>query len=120
MIVEPVGGDMATSAPGEQPLYVVCTSKDGYGFSLTRFTDERSIELMVEDQTNLPTRHLVAYLHRDKLVVKVVKKDVAKAEAIGIPTEYTIPLSTSKEQLSRLDTTLEAIFDGVGTYHRKY
>jgi hypothetical protein len=54
MIVETVGGDMATSASGEEPLYVVCTGEDGYGFSLTRYPDEPSIELMVEDQTNLP------------------------------------------------------------------
>lgn len=72
---------MATSAAGEEPVYVVTTGEDGYGFSLTRFVDERQIELMVEDQTNCRTSDIVAELHSDRLEVAVSPQAVA---GIGI------------------------------------
>jgi hypothetical protein len=116
MIIEPCGG-MATSAPGEEPLYVVCTDKNGYGFSLTRYSHELRIELMVEDQTNLPTSKIGAELYRDKLVVNV---DPVAATQIGIPTEYVILLSITEEQIDNVDSTLAAIFNGIGYYERRF
>jgi hypothetical protein len=97
-------------------VYVVCTDKNGYGFSLTRFPEESLIHLMVEDQTNCPTRELVAELYRDRLVVGL-GSDIAKQ--IGIPGKYVVPLDTSEEQLSQIDSALSAIFSGVGHYHRQ-
>jgi hypothetical protein len=110
-------GDLATSAPGEEPLYVAGTAKDGYGFSLTRFSNDPLIELMVEDQTNLPTSSLSAELHADKLVVQV---DPLAVKKIGIPSEYIILLSTSKQQMAKIDSALTAIFVGVGHYERRF
>ncbi len=120
MVIDPVGGDMATSAPGEVPLYVVCTGADGYGFSLTRYPDESSIELMVEDQTNLPTVSPAASLYLDRLAVGLTGDDAAAAERIGIPLAFTVLLRTSPERMLEFDATLAQMFAGVGDYRRQF
>jgi hypothetical protein len=107
---------MATSAPGEDPIYVVTTGEDGYGFSLTRFGEDPLIELMVADQTNCPTSELSAELRRDRLIVRVSPAEVAD---IGIPTEYVVMLAMSEADMARIDAILAAIFAGVGRYTRR-
>jgi hypothetical protein len=120
MVIDPVGGDTATSAPGEVPLYAVCTRTDGYGCALTRFPDESSIELMVEDQTNLPTQSPRAVLYRDRLTLELKGEDAASAARIGVPTAYTVLLRLSPERMLELDATLAQIFAGVGEYRREF
>jgi len=108
---------MATSAPGSSPIYVVTTDGDGYGFSLSRFSEDPVIELMVEDQTNYPTSNITAVLHRDGLLVEL---DPNEAAEIDIPSKYLVRLSASEPELVQLDLTLQAIFSGVGSYSRKF
>ena len=62
-IIRAVQGGMATSSAGEDPVYVVTTGEDGFGFSLTRFRGDPQIVLMVEDQTHCLTRDLIAELY---------------------------------------------------------
>jgi hypothetical protein len=115
--VVPLGGGMACSASGSSPIYVVTTDSDGYGFSLSRFSADPVIELMVEDQTNCPTSNIAAELCRDRLQVEL---DPGEAAEIGIPAKYLVPLAAAEAELSQLDSTLRAIFSGVGVYSRKY
>jgi hypothetical protein len=115
--VVPLGGNMATSAPESSPIYAVTADSDGYGFSLSRFSEDPVIELMVEDQTNCPTSNIAAELYRDRLLVEL---DPSEAAEIDIPSNYVVPLSGSESDLAQLDSTLRAIFSGVGVYSRKY
>jgi hypothetical protein len=116
-IVRAVQGRMATSLAGEDPMYVVTTGEDGYGFSLTRFRGDALIELMVEDQTNCVTSDLIAELYPDRLMVNVAQEVVAE---IGIPSEYLLLLATPADEIQRIDAALTAIFDGVGKYFRRF
>jgi hypothetical protein len=116
MILDPDGG-MAASTPGEVPVYIVCTDKSGYGFSLTRFPDELLIAVMVEDQTHYSTREVTAKLYRDKLLVSL---SPSAAKELDGTTEYVIPLSASDEDMARVDSALKAIFSGVGHYERQF
>jgi hypothetical protein len=109
---------MATSAPREDPAYIVTTDPDGYGFSLTRYRGESTIELMVEDQVNCPVgqSQLKATLYRDKLVVTVEENAVARC---GIPTDYVVTFSAGDDVLVEMDDALRVICDGIAEYGRQ-
>ena len=121
LVLHPYRGDMAMSPPGEVPLYVVCTQTDPrYGFSLTRFSDESSIEFMVEDQTNMPTFNPKVRLYLDRLTLRLTGDDAALAREIGIPLAYTVLLRVAAKRMLKLDAVLAQIFAGIGDYRRQF
>lgn len=116
---------MATSAPGENPAYIVTTdiavfkdTQDVYGFSLSRNLEENTIELMVEDQSNcqLERSQLIVRLERDRLIASVDPKALV---GLRIPSEYVVTFTASQEQLSAMHETLRVICNGVAVYSRQ-
>jgi hypothetical protein len=120
------GPGMTTSEPGGEPAYIVTTDiavlkdpQDVYGFSLSRYTDQDWLELMVEDQTNCPIRQseMTVILERDRLVASFVSDAVA---GLGIPTDYVVLFSATDELLGKMDAALRTICGGIADYSRRF
>jgi hypothetical protein len=102
----------ATSIGGckdDELAYVYCTDESGYCLSVCRFPDDELVEVMVIDQVNHKTREVVVELSREHL--RLTLSAGAAAQLDGI-MEYTVPLTSTDDELRELDAALSVIFAG--------